>query len=370
MTSCAAQAAFNRTNRFDRIDIMTAPGANVDAVEQDLRGRLPAGLEVARPDRRGQGLEKAVSAMRLGLFIMSLLALMVGVFIIFNSLSVSVNQRWKEIGVLRAVGVESAHVQEMFLAEAVVLGLVGSAAGIGIGFVLAGGATKIMSSVLDSMYGVVSTPGRPEFNWEYAITAFTIGVFASLLAVWLPARAASRLDPIQALHNIEVQRREGVLGWTRFTIGILFIIVGLALTFFSPPGVGLTIHFIYSMMVQFGLVLLLPKFVVWGSRLLRPLMGRLFGAEGVIAVDASVRMPRRTSATVGSLMLGLSFVFSVGAFIHSHKAALNRMLDRCVNADLMIATSEQLRSRTYHFSEEQEKRVGGLPGVKNIDSMR
>src|SRR6185295_903145 len=88
------------------------------------------------------------------------------------------------------------------------------------------------------------------------------------------------------------------------------------------------------------------------------------------AVDASVRMPRRTSATVGSLMLGLSFVFSVGAFILSHKAALNRMLDRCVNADLMIATSEQLRSRTYHFSEEQEKRVGALPGVKNMDGMR
>ena len=95
----AAQAAFDRADRIDRIDIMTDPGTAVDAVEQNLRGRLPAGLEVARPDRRGQNLEKAVSAMRLGLFIMSLLALMVGVFIIFNSLSVSVNQRWKEIGV-------------------------------------------------------------------------------------------------------------------------------------------------------------------------------------------------------------------------------------------------------------------------------
>ncbi len=366
----AAQAAFNRTDRFDRIDIMTDPRVSVDAVEQDLRSRLPAGLEVARPDRRGEGLEKAVSAMRLGLFIMSLLALMVGVFIIFNSLSVSVNQRWKEIGILRAVGVESAHVQEMFLGEAILLGLVGSAVGVGVGFVLAGGATRIMSEVLDSMYGVVSTPDRPAFRWDYAITAFAIGVFASLLAAWLPARAASRLDPVQALHNIEVQRREAVLGWTRFALGIMFIITGLALTFFSPPGVGLTIHFIYSIMVQFGLVLLLPKFVVWGSRILRPLMGRLFGAEGVIAVDASVRMPRRTSATVGSLMLGLSFVFSVGAFIHSHKAALNRMLDRCVNADLMIATSEQLRSRTYHFSEAQEKRVGALPGVAHIDGMR
>lgn len=366
----AAQAAFDRADRIDRIDIMTEPGTTVDAVEQNLRGRLPPGLEVARPDRRGQNLEKAVSAMRLGLFIMSLLALMVGVFIIFNSLSVSVNQRWKEIGVLRAIGVEGSHVQQMFLVEAALMGLVGSAAGVAIGYLMALGATRIMSTVVHSMYGLASTAARPAFHWDYALIAFAIGVFASLLATWLPARAASRLDPVAALRNVELQRREGVLGWSRFALGISFIVVGLALTFFSPPSVGLMIHFTYSIMVQFGMVLLLPRFVVWGSRLLRPLIGRLFGAVGLIAMDAAVRMPRRTSATVGALMLGLSFVFSVGAFITSHKAALNRMLDRCVNADLMIATSEQLRSRTYHFSEEQERRIASLPGVKDIDGLR
>ncbi len=366
----AAQLAFDKKDRIDRIDIMTDPGIGVQKVEQDLRGRLPAGLEVAPPDRRGLGLEKAVSAMRLGLFIMSLLALMVGVFIIFNSLSVSVNQRWKEIGVLRAIGVEGSHIQQMFLIEALLMGLVGSALGVGIGFIMARGATRIMSAVVTSMYGLVSTPEQPTFHWDYAITAFAVGAFASLLATWLPARAASRLHPVMALRNIELQRREGVLGWSRFALGIVFIIGGLALTFFSPPGVGLMVHFSYSILVQLGMVLLLPKIVVWGSRVLRPLMGRLFGAVGLIAVDATVRMPRRTSATVGSLMLGLSFVFSVGAFIHSHKAALNRMVDRCVNADLMVATSDQLRSRTYHFSEEQERRLASLPGVKHIDGLR
>jgi len=339
-------------------------------VQQTLRSRLPAALEIAKPDRRGEGLEKAVSAMHLSLVIMSLLAVTVGVFIIFNSMSVSVNQRWKEIGILRSIGVEAGRIQKMFLAEAIVMGLVGSALGVGLGFVLAEGATRIMSSVSASMYDLVSTPEPFAFRWDYAIHAFAIGVVCSLLAAWVPARAASRLNPIQALHNIEVQRSEGVLGWTRFALGLLFIVVGLTLTFFSPPRVGLMVHFAFSLMVQFGMILLLPKFVVWGSRILRPLMGQLFGAEGLIAVDAAVRMPRRTSATVGSLMLGLSFVFSVGAFIHSHKAALNRMVDRSVNADLMIATSDQLRSRTYHFSEEQERRVSSLPGVTSNDGMR
>ena len=312
----AAQAAFDRVGKFDRIDIMTDPAANVGAVQQSLRSRLPAGFEVAKPDRRGESLEKAVSAMHLSLLIMSLLAVTVGIFIIFNSLSVSVNQRWKEIGVLRSIGVEGHRVQKMFLVEAVVLGLVGSALGVGLGFVLAGGATRIMSNVSASVYGLVSTPQAPAFRWDFAIIAFAIGVACSLLAAWLPARAASRLSPIQALHNIEVQRGEGVLGWSRFVLGLSFIVVGLALSFFSPPGVGLMVHFGFSLMVQFGMILLLPKFVVWGSRILRPLMGRLFGAEGLMAIDAAVRMPRRTSATVGSLMLGL-VVCLLGRRFHS-----------------------------------------------------
>ena len=366
----AAQAVFDRVGKFDRIDIMTKPQANVGAVQQSLQQRLPAGIEVAKPDRRGESLEKAVSAMHLSLLIMSLLAVTVGVFIIFNSLSVSVNQRWKEIGVLRSIGVEAHRVQKMFLAEAVLLGLVGSAVGVVLGYGLAGGATRIMSNVSASVYGLVSTPQTPAFRWDFALLAFGLGVVCSLVAAWLPARAASRVSPIQALHNMEVQRSEGVLGWTRFAIGLSFIVVGLALSLFSPLAVGLLVHFTYSLMVQFGMILLLPKFVVWGSRVLRPIMGGMFGAEGLMAVDAAVRMPRRTSATVGALMLGLSFVFSVGAFIHSHKTALNRMLDRCVNADLMIATSDQLRSRTYHFSAEQEQRVGSLAGVKEYDGMR
>ncbi|HKO95969.1 MAG TPA: FtsX-like permease family protein [Pyrinomonadaceae bacterium] len=366
----AAQAVFDRVGKYDRIDIMTANHVDVASVQQHLKQRIPPGFEVVKPDRRGESLERAVSAMHLSLLIMSLLAVTVGVFIIFNSLSVSVNQRWKEIGVLRSIGVEAHHVQRMFLVEAVILGLVGSAVGVGLGFALAGGATKIMSNVSASVYGLVSTPQTPAFRWDFAILAFAIGVACSLLAAYLPARAASRLNPIQALHNIEVQRSEGVLGWTRFAVGISFIVVGLALSVFAPLRAGLLVHFSFSLMVQFGMILLLPKFVVWGSRLLRPLMGRLFGAEGWMAVDAAVRMPRRTSATVGALMLGLSFVFSVGAFIHSHKSALNRMVDRCINADLMIATSDQLRSRTYHFSEEQERRVVALPGVREFDGMR
>jgi putative ABC transport system permease protein len=370
MDIAAAQNAFNRARKYDRIDLMTDQNTPVETVRESLRERLPSGLDVTRPERRGQGMETAVAAMNLGLTVMSFLALTIGVFIIFNSFQISVSQRWKEIGILRALGTERANVQRMFLGEAVMMGVVGSLIGLPVGFYLADIATRIMSAIAADTYGSITTPQPPVFRWDYAALALAVGVFASLIAAWLPARSASRLNPILALHNIETRERDVAVGWTRILLGVALILTGLALTRFSTPRLGLMIQCLYSMMMQIGMILLLPKLIEWGARALRPVMDRLFGAEGVLAVDTMTRSPRRAVATVGALMIGLSFVFSNGAFIQSQKSALMRTLDRAVNTDLLITTSEQIRSRTYHFSEDLARRVARLPGVRRTENLR
>ncbi len=101
----SAQVVFHRGRKFDRIDLMNAAAVPVEILQQRLRAQLPPGVEVDRPEVRGQALENAVSAMRIGILITSFVALLVGVYIIFNSFTIAVNQRWKEIGILRAVGV-------------------------------------------------------------------------------------------------------------------------------------------------------------------------------------------------------------------------------------------------------------------------
>ena len=367
----SAQEAFGRADKIDRIDIMTAPDAKIETVQQALRSNLPAGINVTRPESRGQAIENAVTSMHLVLTMISFLALFIGVFIIYNSFSVSLNQRRQEIGILRSLGTERRHVRNMFLGEAVLIGLIGSALGVFAGFYLAEIAGQIMSRVSVSVYGYVTSAERAEFDFTYAGLSFAVGVIASIISAWIPARAASRLDPVAALSNVETSGgREKMTGTARATIGAALIIAGLLLTEFVPPSVGISSQFWYAFLILSGLVLLLPKFIEWGARILRPLMELIFGVEGVIAVETMARAPRRTSATVGALMIGLTFVFSVGTVIQSQKDALSRSLDKSLDADLMITSSEQLHSRTYHFSRATADRVKTLPGVVGADEMR
>lgn len=366
----AAQSIFGRGTNFDRIDILTSPNVPVEQAQAELRAKLPEGLKVTRPSGRSRSLENAAQSVNLGFLIMSFLALTIGVFLIFNSFSISVNQRWKEIGILRALGVGSRQTQLMFLTEAFLMGVIGSALGAAVGFYLAFFASKIMSGVAASTYGLVTTAQPPRFRFDFALEAFVVGAVASLIAAWLPARAASRVNPVLALHNIETRQKESVVGLPRLASGFVLIVLGLFLTRFSTPQVGLAIQLVYSAFMVLGMILILPMLVIWSARILRPLMDLLFGAEGVIAVDAMARSPRRTSTTVIALMLGLSFVFSNGAFIQSQKTALNRSLDRAVNADYLITTSEQVRSRVYHFSEETALRVASLEEVRRAESLR
>lgn len=365
-----AQFVFNRGRNIDRIDLMNEPDVTVEQLQQRLKERVPGALEITRPASRGQGIENAVAAMRIGMTVASFIALLVGVFIIFNTFSISVNQRWKEIGILRALGVERPNVQRMFLAEAVLMGIVGSAIGIGLGFFLAIGAERVMSKIATQLFGYAATQQPPVFRWDYALVSFALGAVTSVIGAWLPSRAASRLNPILALHNIETRQREDVLGRTRMFTGLAMVIAGLLLVRFGPSSVGLSFQFSYSALMIFGLVLLLPKIAELAARLLRPLMDRLFGSEGVLAVDTMIQSPRRTSATVGALMIGLSFVFSIGAYVRSYQKTVYDWMDRVVNADIIINTSENARSRTYHFGEDLGQQLAAIPGVRRVENIR
>jgi putative ABC transport system permease protein len=366
----SAQFVFGRGRNFDRIDIMTDPGVPVETVMQKIQEQLPIGIEVERPEARGEGLENSVAGMTLGMTITSFISLLVGFFIIFNSFTISVNQRWKEIGILRALGVERKNVSKMFLGEAVLMGLIGSIIGVGLGFNMAVGASKFMTFMAAQVYGQVTTSIPPVFQFDYAVASFLMGLITSLLAAWFPARSASQLNPVMALHNIEVRDQKKVSGNKRMIAGAMLIIVGLLLIRFTTSQAGLSSQFSYAILLMLGLVLMLPKLSALIAQLLRPIMDRLFGSEGVLAVDTITQSPRRTLGTVGALMICLMFVFSTAAYVTSFKQQLTGSLERTINADFYISTTDQARNRTYHFSEELGNRIAALPEVKRVENVR
>ena len=366
----SAQVVFNRGRNFDRIDLMTSPDVPVETVQQNLHAKLPQGLEIVPPKSRGQDLESAVTAMRVGLTITSFTALLVGIYIIFNSFTIAVNQRWKEIGILRAVGVERRNVNLMFLCEAFLIGVIGSVIGIAAGYYLAAIGVKVMANMASSVYGFLSTSTPVVFRMQYAVASFVLGVGASVFGAWFPARAASQLDPTMALHNIEARSREAVLGWRRITLGVVLTLSSLALMIWTPSGVGATFQFSYAILMLLGLTTLLPKLIEMISHVLRPFMDWIGGAEGSLAVDAMIQSPRRSSATVGALMVGLMFVFSTAGYIQSYRHMVDRWMKQSLNADIFVATSTTMRSTSYHFDEALGRQIAVVPGVKRLENVR
>src|SRR5580658_630915 len=366
----SAEVVFGRGRKFDRIDLMNSPDVSVDVLQRRLEAQLPAGFQVERPEARGADLDNAITALRVGMQITSFIALLVGVYIIFNSFTIAVNQRWKEIGVLRAIGVEGHNINRMFLFEALIMGIIGSLVGIGGGYVLAAGASKIMGTVAGAVYGVVSAPAIVHWQTRGALIAIALGVVVSIFGAWFPARAASHLAPILALHNVETRGQERVLGSVRIAIGLVFAATSITLIALMPPHVGNLWPFAYAALMLLGLTALLPIMVRMIARAMRPAMDWAGGSEGALAIDSLIQAPRRSSATVGALMVGLMFVFATAAYIQSIRGVMDRWMNQMLNSDLIVATSTTLRSTTYHFSEKLGQDIAQIPGVARAENVR
>ncbi|HYP26628.1 MAG TPA: FtsX-like permease family protein [Blastocatellia bacterium] len=360
----SAQYVFDRGANIDRIDVMTDPDAGVEPVRDKLVERLGPGFEVSRPAARGQDVEYATATIRQGYLISSLVALLVGAFIIFNSLNTAVTQRRHEIGTLRALGVERRYIQLMFLVEAALFGMIGAVLGVVGGFYLA--LIARATSISSTMYQHMVVPPSPSFSLEYAFTSAGLGLAASLVAAWFPARAASRLDPVLALRNVETVPSKYPFTGLRFTAGTLSIIASLLLIRFTTPHVGLTLQLSYAALTLFGFIIMLPDLSEWIARALRPIMDRAFGSEGLLAIDAIIESPKRTSATVAALMISLAFVFSTWAFIQSQKSSIVKSFDRLTNSDLFVFN----HGRTYSFPEGLGPLIGSLPGISRVESAR
>src|SRR5712691_8950795 len=194
----AAQRALNRFGRVDRVLIKAPPSASLEEWQQRLTPALPAGVLV-RPAGAGTNENRRMlAAFRWNLRLLSYIALVVGAFLIYNTISVSVVRRRTEIGIVRALGASRDVILSAFVGEAVCFGLAGAFIGLPLGRFMATGAVRLMASTVASLY-VSSRPGPIELSPTSVLLALAIGVGVAVASAYSPAREASEVAPIEAM---------------------------------------------------------------------------------------------------------------------------------------------------------------------------
>lgn len=358
------QENFLHLGKLTRISALLRPGADFNTVRDRLRAELPANVIVQAPDRRNRQIERMLGAFQLNLTALSLIALLVGMFLIYNTVATGVVRRRHEIGVLRALGFGRGQVQMLFIAEALLLGITGAALGLVLGVVLAGQLVGAVAQTITSLY--ILTHIENIFVSPLALLAsLALCLGAVLLAAWFPARDAARIAPVEALSigHLEEQSARTTSRWT--VIGIGFLILAAIVARISLDYGPAWLSFAVALFALLGFAFFVPGLSVLFSRLARP---RSIVAR--IAFGHFAQSLHRTSVAIASLVVALAMVVGISTMIFSFRSTVQEWLTRSVQADLAIGPAANvILGNNEMVRPEVEQIVADTPGV-SYDSYR
>jgi putative ABC transport system permease protein len=363
----AAQKVFGRGRRFDRIDLALQPGVTLQQGRTAIEMALGPGYQVEPPSSRGQHLDSVLRVYSFTANVNSAFALFIGMFIIYNSFSIAVTQRRREIGILRAIGASRAQIRNLFLLESGLAGIVGSVVGLWFGALLARGMAAYVSNMIKGIYGVAEQTVELATEPALMAVALGLGVATSLVAGFLPARNAARVDPIQALQKGRYQVLSAGENRKRRGTAIVFglgAVVALAVAHSS------WVFYAGFVMALLAMLLLSPSVALWLTRALRPFLKWVRPVEGALAADSLIQAPRRTSATVTALMLSLALVVGLGGIARASVESIMEWTTTALNPDLFVAASQSLSERNFRFPESMGNVIRGLEGVDVLQMVR
>jgi putative ABC transport system permease protein len=349
-----AQSLFNARGYYDTISVLAAPGADTVKLQRAISTILPPGVEVVSGQTVASELSTAVnnelSFISTALLIFALISLFVGGFTIFNTFSITVGQRTRELALLRVVGASRRQVFRSVLTEAALTGLTASVIGLGLGVVAALGLKALLKA-----FGIVLPSAPLVFEARTAAVAIAVGVGVTVLSALIPARRAVRIAPVAALveHSEDqtgfVRRRQVIASAAFGLIGLAALLAGLVKPEVLLVGIGaLAVVIATSMLTPLAARPL-------SSALGRPLAA-LLGTPGRLGRENATRSPRRTAQTAAALMIGLSLVSTIAVLGASLSTSAKNSVDSAVSADYIV-------SGKGGFSKSVVSAVSRLPGV-------
>ncbi len=360
-----AQKLFGEVGLFDTIDIIATPGANMPAVQRAIAQVLPSGVEVVTgqtvANEATSSINQALSFFSTALLIFAFIALFVGGFTIFNTFSIIVGQRTRELALLRIVGASRRQLFRSVLLEAFLVGLFASLVGLGLGVLTAMGLERLLRA-----FGITLPSGSLVFQTRTAVAALVVGVGVTVVSAISPARRAVRIPPIAAIAGYQSSQssssaRRASLAAVLGLLGVAVLLTGLTLPKIQLVGVGAVAIFISVGVLSS--VIARPVSSVLG----RPL-ARLLGISGRLGRENSMRSPRRTAQTAAALMVGLALVSTFAVFGASlSKSATSSVLD-AITADYIVASASTNGPPT-GFSVGASSAVAVVPGVTNVSQV-
>jgi putative ABC transport system permease protein len=363
----AAQLAFAREGHVDRIDIQLLKGVAVDDALPKLRAMIGTRGDVARPEARGASIAGMTASFRLGLQAQALLALLVGMFLIYNAVSVSVAQRRREIGILRSLGVTRWSITRVFLVEALVLGVVGGAIGVALGDVLAKVVVAQFAPAVSRFYQNIPTP-VPHVTVRLALSGVAVGLVATLFAAYVPARRAAHTSPVETLRrDLHAQAAARPPVKLMLGLGVLASAIALGITQLHVLYIGFASIFLLTV----AAALATPMAVVLLARPAAILAQRTLGLSARLGVDNVSRELGRSALTACALVLATSMSVTVACYAHSYEASCMAWVEQAVPADVVVTAGSPLADRNaVPFAAELGDKVKDVPGVREIDRVR
>src|SRR2546430_2526676 len=285
-------------------------------------------------------------------------------FIIFNTFSIVVAQRVREMALLRAIGASGRQVMGSVLSEAVLVGLFASVIGLGAGIVL----SNALKALLD-VFGFDIPAGGTVVTAQTVIIALVVGSGVTILSAIVPARKASRVPPVAAMRDVATEDRPRSV--RRVAIGFGITVLGVLALFGGLFG-GAGIQF-----VGLGALIVFIGVFVLGPLIARPLSdaigwpaARLRGITGSLARDNAMRNPKRTSATAAALMIGVALVGFITIFAASAKESINAQVDQAFKADYVISTGSGFGAAFGGFIPQLATAIAQLPQVGGSSPLR
>ncbi|MGH7898396.1 MAG: ABC transporter permease, partial [Candidatus Binatia bacterium] len=307
MDAFAAQRLFELDRRFSQIDVGLAENADLDSVKAALERVVGARGIVERPRTRGETLEKMLTANRYAMTIAAMLGVIVGLYLIFNTVMVSVAQRGREIGTLRALGMRRRQVLAFILLESIALGAAGCLAGVPLGYALARGMAGAFAVNISTMYMPVEAP---DIRLDVASVSWgvVLGLFGAIIAAIIPAREAVRIHPLEALRPSS--RRTMRASTYRRAAAAGSVIVAFALLVWTARAVMPLSKNVSGALVILGLLvgisLVVPAAVRAFALRCEPLLSRLLGPVGSLATRSIVGHIGRVAITCSAFLVSLA----------------------------------------------------------------